>query len=102
MPMSEATLNGLFFAAVGMVGTVAGYFFGWLKNRDNLRHDKMLAAQGQEIESLKKQVTECGEAHARCEEKHAATEKELKGLHERDNTDRTELEKRIEALEKKS
>lgn len=100
--MNDATLNGVLFAAAGMVGTVAGYFFGWLKNRDQLRHDKMLADQGAEIVSLKKQVAECGEAHARCEEKHAATEKELAALRERDNTDRTELERRIVALESKS
>lgn len=64
-------------AALTLVGTVAGLFFGYLKDRDKLRYDSKIQAlelqnaqQARDMEQLRAQ-------HRQCEEEHRRTQAEV-------------------------
>lgn len=99
--MNEATQTGVAMAAIGLVGTIAGLFFGWLKDRDKIKFDKKLtdqaaqiqtlttqnatqgtqmAAQATQIATLTTTQADCEKKHKECEEKHKTTETRIEAL----------------------
>src|SRR5215510_2379287 len=79
--MDPATQQGAAMAAIGLAGTIAGLFFGWLRDRDKLQFDKKLLAlqgqnalQGTQIAALTASSAECEKKHKVCEEQHKTTE----------------------------
>lgn len=86
--MNDATQTGFAMAAIGLAGTIAGLFFGWLKDRDKLKFGDevtalkaqntvqagQIAAQELKITSLTAIQAACEQRHKECEEKHKTTE----------------------------
>ncbi len=84
--MNEATQTGVTMAVIGLVGTVSGLFFGWLKDREKYRFDVELnglksqnAQQATQIASLTRDHADCKEDHRRTEVRLAAIEQALAG-----------------------
>lgn len=82
--MNEVTQTGFAMGAIGLAGTVAGLFFGWLKDRDRLNNGTeiteikaqntvqagQIAANALASAQLARQLSACERKHDECEEKH--------------------------------
>lgn len=84
---AEATGAG---AAWMLVGTVAGYLFGWLKDRDKLRYDKDFAEVKNQKAATEARLQRLEEEHAICREEAETAKRERKECMEKHD----EMEKR--------
>ncbi len=69
--MPEAALNGVLMAVIGFLGTLAGYAFSFLRDRDKLRYDAALVA-------LKRQHKDCERRHSALQRRVTNVEKTVK------------------------
>lgn len=96
---SGGNSSGVWVVLGTIVGTVSGYFFGWLKDRDKLRFDS-------KMKELETKVAACEEKHAVCNDttdelKREADKLKLEvaELRRRDDEDRRELEAKITSIQ---
>ncbi len=101
--------SGVWVVLGTLVGTVSGYFFKWLGDRDKLSYDKKLTQQEDEIRNQTARLDEmvrnhskCEEMHKRCEETTDRLQREISELRARDDKDRQELESKIKEVKRLS
>jgi hypothetical protein len=96
--MDPAIQQAGMMAAIGLAGTIAGLFFGWLRDREKYRYDLDVAnlksqnttqagqiatlttqnaTQAAQIAALTLTVNECQKQHRECEEKHRTSDARL-------------------------
>jgi hypothetical protein len=78
--MDPATQQGAAMAAIGLAGTLAGLFFGWLRDRDKLRYDQEFAALKTQNATQATQIATLTREHAECKEQSRLTESRLLAL----------------------
>lgn len=85
--MNDATQTGFAMAAIGLAGTIAGLFFGWLRDRDKLQYDAKFTAlqtqnstQAAQIATLADTQAECEKRHKECEDQHKTTELRIRDI----------------------
>lgn len=78
--MDPATQQGAMMAAIGLVGTVSGLFFGWLKDREKMRFDVELNGLKSQNATQATQIATLTRDHAECKEDHRRTEIRLEAI----------------------
>lgn len=78
--MNDATQTGVAMAVIGLLGTISGLFFGWLKDREKLRYDTEFAALKTQNATQATQIATLTQEHAKCQEQNRSTEARLASI----------------------